>query len=102
MAWMIGQRVRITGIFTNSTGGAVNPSVGPVLVLRLPSSSNNIYTYGTDTTILVMDSSGNFHLDYTWLSAGTHLARWESSGDLITVSNPERTFVVRPSQVRTT
>ena len=97
MAFDVGQEVRMTATFTNSTGGLTSPTTVK-LWLKLPTSTDLLgYVYGTDT-LIVLDSSGQYHLDYATATAGEYLGTWESTGNLIAVI--PFGFTVRTSKIR--
>lgn len=74
----LGDLVRVSGVFTNAVGTAVNPTVVN-LSFRNPSGNETTYIYGTDAA-LVKDSTGNYHVDIDADEAGIWHYRWWSTG----------------------
>lgn len=90
--YYVGNLVRISVIFANSVGTAIDPSVVKAQVYS-PSEIITTYTYGTDVAV-VRDSTGHYHLDvdanaegvwrYRWYATGTGQAAAESCFDAAT------------------
>lgn len=95
--YYVGNLVRVSVVFTNSVGTAVDPTAVKCQV-RTPAGVVTTYTYGTDPEV-VKDSTGNYHLDvnasteglwrYRWYSTGTGQAAAEGAFDI-----PDSLFVV--------
>lgn len=74
----LGDLVRVTAVFTNSSGTAIDPTV-VICKYKDPSGNTTTLTYGTDVA-LVKDSVGNYHTDINCDEAGDWLYRWYSTG----------------------
>lgn len=73
-----GDKVRVSGVFTNAAGSAVDPDVVR-FKYRAPGASTVTLVYGTDAA-LVKDSTGNYHADVDCAASGVLRYRWESTG----------------------
>ena len=76
----LGQKVRITAVFTDEDGEAGDPSA-VYAVVKEPGEAAVTYTYGTDAEV-VKDSVGNYHLDQALDRPGIWAARWYSTGNV--------------------
>jgi hypothetical protein len=76
-SYALGNLVRVSVIFTNSAGTAIDPGAVKCQV-RLPAGTITTYTYGVDAGV-VKDSTGNYHLDIDANTAGEWLYRWYST-----------------------
>jgi hypothetical protein len=74
----IGDLVRVTGVFTNSAGTEIDPSVVTFKV-KDPANVTTTYIYGTDVE-LVKDSTGNYYVDIDVDDDGSWYYRFESTG----------------------
>lgn len=74
----IGDLVRVSAVFTNSAGTAIDPTAVYVKY-RTPAGVTTTLTYGVDVA-LVKDSVGHYHADISITAAGTWRYRWYSTG----------------------
>ncbi len=78
MAYQVGDLVRISAIFTNAAGTAVDPTA-VLAKYKDPGGVTTTLTYGVDVA-LVRDSAGNYHVDINAASAGRWRYRFYSTG----------------------
>lgn len=90
----IGQQVRITGTFRDSSGALTNPTA--VSFSYKEGDTTTTYVYGTDAE-LVRDSTGVYHVDITPTVAGTIEWRMWSTGTLVQAE--QGNFYIRPINV---
>ena len=76
----LGQKVRISAVFTGEDGEAADPSA-VYAVVKEPGEAAATYTYGTDPEV-VKDSVGNYHVDQALETAGIWAVRWYSMGNV--------------------
>src|SRR6266540_5929205 len=89
----IGDRKPLTATFTNAAGTATDPTT-TTFKIQKPDGTVTIYVYGVDTQ-LVRDSVGNFHVDYTFDTAGLWHYRFEGTGAV--TATQDGTVIVDPS-----
>lgn len=77
-AYVKGNLVRLSGLYTNDVGTVIDPSVVKVSVLE-PGELPVTYQYGVDDGV-VKDSTGNYHLDIDAETEGVWRYRWYSTG----------------------
>jgi len=75
----VGDLVRVTGVFKDAEGVAIDPST-VAFKLRKPNRSITTYLYGTDIQ-LVKDSTGNYRVDISADVKGIYKYRWYSTGN---------------------
>ncbi len=90
----IGQQVRITGTFKDSSGTLTNPT--SVSFSYKEGGTTTTYVYGTDAE-LVRDSTGVYHVDITPAAAGRIEWRLWSTGNLVQAE--QGSFYIRPTNV---
>lgn len=90
----IGDVVRVTATFTNSSGAAADPTA-ILMKQKDPTPTTTTYTYLTDVA-LVKDSTGVYHVDVYPTIAGTWYYRFEGTGTVQAAS--ENSFIVNPSK----
>lgn len=73
-----GDLARISGVFTNTLGTAIDPT-GLTLKYTPPSGTTVSLVYDTDPEV-VRDSLGNYHVDLDVNEAGRWFYRWEATG----------------------
>jgi hypothetical protein len=78
-----GQLVRLSASFVDAAG---NPSDPTSVTFKhrassIPGAEILTYTYPSDSTSIVRDEAGNYHVDISMSDPGTHQWRWESTGD---------------------
>ncbi len=88
--YSIGQQVRFSAVFKNSSGVATDPTT-VLFKYRAPAGTVTTLTYGSDGA-LVKDSTGNYHVDLALASATEWWYRWEGSGALV-AADEERVLV---------
>jgi hypothetical protein len=78
-SYQVGDLVRISAAFTNSSGAAADPTTVTLLVkLRyVVGSTATTYTYPAQ---IVKDSTGNYHYDFTPTTEGIWDYRWVGTG----------------------
>jgi len=74
----LGDLVRCSGAFTNSSGTAIDPT-SVYFAYKNPAGTLTTLEYGVDGA-LVKDSTGNYHVDVSAASAGTWFYRFYSTG----------------------
>lgn len=91
MSYSVGDLVRISSVWTNAAGSAVDP--GTVLATyRNPAGTATTYTYGVDAE-LEKDSTGHYHVDINANAAGVWWYKFYSTGSGQAASVPA-SFVV--------
>lgn len=73
-----GDLVRVTAVFTDSAGTAVDPDVVR-FVVRNPRETETAYLYGTDAAV-VKTAVGNYYVDVSADYEGTWHYRYYSTG----------------------
>lgn len=73
-----GDVLRVQGVYTNSFGVAIDPSVPMVSIIN-PSGITTTYTYPTDAA-LVRLSQGTYYTDVRFTASGKWSVRMHSSG----------------------
>lgn len=73
-----GDLVRVTAVFTDSAGTAVDPDVVR-FVVRNPRETETAYLYGTDAAV-VKSATGNYYVDVSADYEGTWYYRYYSTG----------------------
>lgn len=76
--YQVGDLVRISGAFTDTSDAPQDPSALSLFVTA-PNGITTEYVYGTDVEV-VKDSTGNYHADIDADLAGDWRYRWVSSG----------------------
>lgn len=89
-----GDLVRCSGVFTNITGAAIDPSVVNISV-KTPEGVISTRTFGTHAEVIKV-STGSYHLDVDANESGTWYFRWHSTG--VGQSAAESAFIVKRSQ----
>lgn len=89
----LGDLVRISGVFKDAAGEAIDPT-SVSFRLRDPAGTVTTYVYGVAAE-LVKDSTGNYHIDVGASASGTWRYRWQSTGT--GQAAEEGAFVVEPS-----
>lgn len=84
----IGDRVRLSAVFTDLAGAAANPNPAPVATVRTPGGT-------TVTPSVANDSTGNYHADVDVDRPGEWSFRWIATGTLI--ATEAGSFYVRKS-----
>jgi hypothetical protein len=74
----VGALVRCSGVFTNRSGTAVDPTVVGFKV-KNPSGTVTTYTYGSGAQV-VRDSAGHYHVDVDANAPGQWHYRFYSTG----------------------
>jgi hypothetical protein len=77
-SYAVGNLVRVSVAFADSTDAAVDPSVVKVQV-RTPAGTISTKTYGTDAAVK-RASVGHYYLDVDASSPGEWMYRWYSTG----------------------
>jgi len=85
---ILGNMIRLSGIFTDSSSKRVDPTS---ITLKVKTPSGNVESYSP-----TKHSIGMYFYDYVPSSSGKHYFRFESSGDVI--SADEGWFTVSPTQ----
>lgn len=75
----IGDLARLSAVFTDSTGAAIDPTLVKVVYHAPGAASNTTLVYGVDLAV-VKDSVGHYHLDLSVTLAGRYDYRWYSTG----------------------
>lgn len=91
----VGDLVRVSAVFANSAGTAIDPTV-VTLQVKVPAGTTTTYTYLTDVA-LVKDSPGHYHVDVNVTASGEWWYRWASTGT--GQAAEESAFTVRMEQV---
>lgn len=79
-----GQEIRISGSFADASGDPADPTA-VFCVVKAPGSDPDVYEYSVDPEV-VKDSIGEYYLDQTLSSSGLWVARWYSTGSLVSSS----------------
>lgn len=90
MAYDVNDAERVTFTYHDSVGALANPTVTTATVTT-PAGVSTTYTYGTDAA-LVRDSTGVFHIDVTFTTAGTWTVEGHGTGAVTAAAT--QTFVV--------
>lgn len=79
----VGDQIRLSAVFANSAGTAVDPSALTLVVFPAEGTAVT-YTYGVGT-VIVRDSLGNYHADITVTarSGGTWYYKFTATGTYI-------------------
>lgn len=77
-SFVVGNLVRVSVVFTNTAGAAVDPTVVKCLV-RTPAGVTTTLTYGTDAA-LIKATTGSYYLDVDASSEGIWYYRFYSTG----------------------
>lgn len=75
----VGDVVRIQNVFTNSTGGTVDPSE-IILYLALPTGTVGTYAYTGGAGAVQKQSQGSYYYNGTITASGYHNVRWLGTG----------------------
>lgn len=73
----VGDVVRIQNVFTNATGGTIDPTE-VILYWQLPSGSVGTYLYSTAQ--VTRQSQGSYYYNGTVAASGYHNIRWNGTG----------------------
>lgn len=73
----VGDVVRIQNVFTNASGGTVDPSE---VILYLQSPAGAVGTYKYSMAELSRQSQGTYYYNGTVALAGYHNIRWQGTG----------------------
>ena len=92
----VGDKVRLSAIFTDTAAAAVDPGTVKLIIDRPPGGAQIVLLYGTDAA-LVKDSTGHYHADQAIDMAGDWQFRWVSTGN--GAGAEEGFFVVRRQDV---
>lgn len=95
MSYDVGDLVRVSAVFTDSTGANVDPATVKV-TYETPAGVSTTLTYLVDVA-LVRDSAGHYHADIDANAAGTWRYRWFSTG--AGQAAGETAFHVRASEI---
>jgi hypothetical protein len=80
MVYDVGDRPRITVVFTNLSDAATDPTMVSCFI-HSPSGKTTVYTYGADAD-LTKSATGTYHLDFTLTEPGSYGWRFVGSGVL--------------------
>lgn len=75
----VGDLVRVTGVFKDAAGTAIDPATVAFKVKK-PDRSITTYLYGTDVQ-LIKESTGNYRVDISADVKGKYKYRWYSTGN---------------------
>lgn len=92
-AYHLGQSVKLTVAFTNSSGVAADPTTVRCKV-REPDGTATTYTYGTDAA-LTKTGTGAYQLIVDADQSGMWTYRWEGETDTTTPADEEQFHVLR-------
>lgn len=90
----VGDQIRITGAFTNSTSATVDPTV-ITYKHKDPSGNTTTLVYATDPQP-VRSTKGTYYVDLTLDEAGTWHDRWAGTGAAVAAA--EHFWLVRKSE----
>ncbi len=78
-----GQLVRLSASFVDAAGNPADPTLVTFKhrASSTPGSEILVQTYPGDSTSIVRDETGTYHIDVSMSDPGTHQWRWESTGD---------------------
>lgn len=93
MLYDVGDVVKVSSVFTNQSGTAVDPAQVKFRS-RDPEGVITIYTYGTDIEV-VKTATGNYYLSLPLTKPGTWNVRFE--GNTTNRGAAETEVIVRPS-----
>jgi hypothetical protein len=92
-AYMAGQAVRLTAVYTDADGAAYDPP-SVTFTYTDPTGVQTVKTYGTDAEV-AKDATGTYHLDVYATVAGTWHYRAAATGQ----AAAEDRFFVNQSEV---
>jgi hypothetical protein len=93
MSYDIGDSVRLSVNFCDAINFAAVDPTGIQLLLKTPDGVESTRSY---PSLVLKDSTGNYHFDYAIEQSGRYWYRWQGTGAY--PSAVEGYFVVKPSQ----